>query len=141
MKLFDFVKAAGRKLGFGDDDAQKTEALKKEIDSYDLGSEDIQVEVTGDKAIIRGNASSQEALEKIILATGNVEGIGKVEAEVTAPQAREPVFHTVVQGESLWKIAEVHYGSGARYTEIFEANRPMLSDPDKIYPGQVLRIP
>jgi nucleoid-associated protein YgaU len=143
MGLFDFVKAAGRKLGFGDDDddAAKAVALKQEIDSYDLGSDKIEVDVSGDKVVIKGEAPSQEALEKMVLAAGNVEGIGKVETEVKAPDTREPIFHTVKKGDSLWKIAEKQYGDGSRYKEIFEANRPMLSDPDKIYPGQVLRIP
>ena len=59
----------------------------------------------------------------------------------TPEPATKPVLHTVAKGDTLWKIAEKHLGKGARYTEIFEANRPMLSDPDKIYPGQVLRIP
>ncbi|MCB1497252.1 MAG: peptidoglycan-binding protein LysM [Bauldia sp.] len=143
MGLFDFVKAAGQKLGLvdEDDDAEKATALKKEIDKYDLGSDKIDVTVAGDKVLLKGEAPSQEALEKIVLAAGNVEGVGKVETDVAAPEAREPVFHTVKKGESLWKIAEEHYGKGSRYTEIFEANRPMLSDPDKIYPGQTLRIP
>lgn len=141
MGLFDFVKSAGKKLGFGDDDAPTADALKKEIDSHDLGSEDVTVEVDGDKAVIKGNVSDQTALEKIIIAAGNVTGISKVETEVSAPDEKDPVFHTVASGDSLWKIAEKHYDNGAKYTEIFEANKPMLSDPDKIYPGQVLRIP
>jgi len=141
MGLFDFVKAAGKKLGFGDDDAEAAEALKKEIDSYDLGSDDVTVEVDGDKAIIKGEVGSQEALEKIIIAAGNVEGISKVETAVKAPAAKDPVFHTVVKGDSLWKIAAKHYGNGSKYPAIFEANRPMLTHPDKIYPGQALRIP
>ena len=70
-----------------------------------------------------------------------------------APQAEEKpaaegaaaaeTFYVVKAGDSLWKIAEAHYGAGkgARYMEIFEANRPLLTDPDKIYPGQRLRIP
>ena len=78
----------------------------------------------------------------MILAVGNVAGVAKVEEALETPEpAAEPVFHTVVKGDTLWKIAEKTLGKGARYTEIFEANRPMLSDPDKIYPGQMLRIP
>jgi len=141
MGLFDFVKAAGKKLGFGDDDADAAEALKKEIDSYDLGSDDVTVEVDGDKAIIKGEVTTQEALEKIIIAAGNVEGISKIETDVKAPEAKDPVFHTVEKGDSLWKIAAKHYGNGSKYPTIFEANKPMLTHPDKIYPGQVLRIP
>ena len=141
MGLFDFVKAAGKKLGFGDDDAEAAEALKKEIDSHNLGSDDVTVEVDGDKAIIKGEVTSQQALEKIIIAAGNVERISKVETAVKAPEEKEPVFHTVAKGDSLWKIAAEHYGNGSKYPVIFEANKPMLTHPDKIYPGQVLRIP
>ncbi|MDS9466252.1 LysM and BON domain-containing protein [Paracoccus sp. MBLB3053] len=54
---------------------------------------------------------------------------------------REPVFHTVQKGETLSAIAQEYLGKASRYPEIFEANKPMLSDPDKIYPGQMLRIP
>ncbi len=52
-------------------------------------------------------------------------------------------FYVVKEGDTLWKIAEAHYGAGkgAKYMEIFEANRPLLSDPDMIQPGQRLRIP
>ncbi|MBM3576382.1 MAG: LysM peptidoglycan-binding domain-containing protein [Alphaproteobacteria bacterium] len=66
-----------------------------------------------------------------------------------APKAKEAgsataeTFYVVKAGDTLWKIAEAHYGAGkgAKYMEIFEANRPMLTDPDKIQPGQRLRIP
>ena len=94
-----------------------------------------------DKAIIKGDVSDQTALEKIIVAAGNITGISKVETQVSAVDEKEPVLHTVAKGDTLWKIAQKHYGNGSRYTAIFEANKPMLSDPDKIYPGQVLRIP
>ena len=145
MGLFDFVRSAGKKLGWGDDDDEKAEALKKEVDSYDIGSEGVTIEVDGDKAIIKGDVGSQEALEKIIIAAGNVDGISSVETvietTVATSDAKDPVFHTVERGDSLWKISAKQYDNGSRYTEIFEANRPMLSDPDKIYPGQVLRIP
>ncbi|CFO79045.1 LysM domain/BON superfamily protein [Bordetella pertussis] len=61
----------------------------------------------------------------------------------TAQAAPAAVMYTVQKGDTLWKIAEANYGKGkgAKYPTIFEANKPMLSDPDKIYPGQVLRIP
>jgi nucleoid-associated protein YgaU len=142
MGFFDFVKDAGKKL-FGDDDAPEAsaEAIQKEV--ADLGLDgDVKVQVSGDTVKIAGAAPSQEAREKLILAAGNVLGISKVEDEITVessePEAR---FHTVVKGDTLWKVAETVYGNGAKYQAIFEANKPMLSDPDKIYPGQVLRIP
>lgn len=141
MGLFDFIKSAGKSLGISKEDAPTAEALKKELDSHGLGTDKVNVEILGDKAIIRGDASSQEILEKVIVAVGNTQGISAVEADVKVPDAKEPVFHTVKKGENLWKIAEKHYGSGAKHTMIFEANRPMLLHPDKIYPGQVLRIP
>ena len=47
----------------------------------------------------------------------------------------------MVKGDTLSKVAKEFYGNANKYPVIFEANRPMLSHPDKIYPGQVLRIP
>ena len=51
------------------------------------------------------------------------------------------VFVTVKKGDTLSAIAKVQYGDANKYNKIFEANKPLLSHPDKIYPGQVLRIP
>jgi nucleoid-associated protein YgaU len=147
MGLWDFVKSAGKAIGIGPAEAQEPEApeadaLKKEIEDLGLKADDLKVEVDGDTVKVSGTALSQADKEKIILAAGNVKGVAKVEDAITTPEpAAEPVFHTVVKGDSLWKISEKTLGSGARYPEIFEANKPMLSDPDKIYPGQVLRIP
>jgi nucleoid-associated protein YgaU len=78
----------------------------------------------------------------VILAVGNTVGIARVDdrIEVSAPEP-EAQFHTVVSGESLSLIAKKYYGDAMKYPVIFEANKPMLTDPDKIYPGQVLRIP
>ena len=152
MGIFDFVKSVGKKLGIGDDEAPKAEELKKELDSHKLGTEKVKVEVEGDKAIIKGEVADQSIFEKAIIAVGNTLGVSKVEAgELTIAQtgapapvaAREPRFVTVKKGDNLWKIAEKAYGKGKgpKYTVIFEANKPMLKDPDLIYPGQVLRIP
>ncbi|WP_269584182.1 peptidoglycan-binding protein LysM [Roseibium sp. Sym1] len=142
MGFFDFVKDAGKSL-FGDDEAPEAsaEAIEKEV--ADLGLEgDVKVEVSGDTVKIAGAAPTQEAREKLILAAGNVLGVAKVEEEISVASAEpEASFHTVEKGDTLWKVAEKAYGNGSKYQAIFEANKPMLSDPDKIYPGQVLRIP
>lgn len=149
MGIFDFVKSVGKKLGIGDDEMPDAEALKKELDSHKLGTENIEVAVEGDKAIIKGEVADQSIFEKAVIAVGNTLGVSKVEASeikianADSPEAKEPVFITVEKGDNLWKIATRAYGKGkgAKYTVIFEANKPMLKDPDLIYPGQVLRIP
>lgn len=145
MGLWDFVKTAGKALGIGDAEAAEPpapDALKKEVEDLGLKAEGLTVTVDGDTVKVSGKAASQEEKEKLILAMGNVAGVAKVEDRIETPEpAAEPVFHTVVKGDTLWKISERTLGSGARYKEIFEANKPMLKDPDKIYPGQVLRIP
>lgn len=141
MGLISFLKEAGEKL-FGGSEA-KAEDLKKSLDAQGLNTQDIKVEVDGDKVILKGSVKDQSTLEKAVLAVGNNAGIAGVKTDeiiVEAP-AEESVFYTVKKGDTLWKISETHYGKGDKYNVIFEANKPMLKHPDKIYPGQVLRIP
>jgi len=140
MGFFDFVKNAGKAL-FGSDDANAAEAIAKEVGDPSLADK-IKVEVDGENVKISGELPDQETKEKIIVAAGNVEGISKVEEDIeTEDKTPEGTYHTVEKGDTLWAIAKKTYGDGAKHPIIFEANRPMLSDPDKIYPGQVLRIP
>ena len=49
--------------------------------------------------------------------------------------------YTVVKGDSLWSIAKKHLGSGARWVEIYEANKDIIKNPNAIYTGQLLNIP
>ena len=142
MGLFDFIKEAGKALGIGgEDEPPSAEELKKELDSHNLGTDNVTVEVEGDKVIMKGQVDDQSVFEKAVVAVGNTLGISQVETEVEVPDAKDPVFHTVKKGDTLWAIAKEQYGNGSKYNAIFEANKPMLSHPDKIYPGQVLRIP
>lgn len=130
MGLFNFWKK-------DEDEAPKAEDLKKEVEDLGLNTDGVEIEVEGDTVKVKGEAVDAETREKIILAVGNSAGVAKVEDD----SADEPVFHTVAKGDNLWKISEKYLGNGSKYMEIFEANKPMLKDPDLIYPGQVLRIP
>ena len=164
MGLFNFIKNAGKKLGIGgSDDKPEAEAIKKELDSFGIGTDKVDVVVDGDKVVLKGVVEDQSIFEKAIVAVGNTLGISKVEAselKIVAPDsglslaaadmtelvkastsASEPKFHTVEKGDTLWAVSDKAYGNGKHYNVIFEANKPMLSHPDKIYPGQVLRIP
>lgn len=137
MGLWSFVKGAGKSL-FGGDETASADTLNKEVADLGIDTSNLDIQVEGEKVVVKGGENlSAEEREKVILAVGNVEGVAEVEADLE----NEPTFHTVEKGDTLWAIAEKTLGNGARYKEIFEANKPMLSDPDKIYPGQNLRIP
>ena len=158
MGILDFVKDAGKKLGLGGEeesaktpDAEVQEYVEEQTKANklwrhvkDLGFdvEDLQVQFDDGTATLTGRAASQEEREKVVLVVGNVQGVARVDdrLEVEAPEP-EATFHTVERGDTLSAIARDHYGNASRYPVIFEANRPMLEDPDEIYPGQVLRIP
>jgi nucleoid-associated protein YgaU len=117
-------------------------ALLKYVQDLGLPFNQIKVKTQGDKVTLEGEVNSQADAEKIALAVGNVEGVGEVDnLLVVAVPAPEAQFHTVEKGDTLWAISQKFYGNGAKYTVIFEANKPMLKSADLIYPGQVLRIP
>ncbi len=155
MGLFDFVKDAGESL-FGKDDKddsrekldqvladkKSSQTLTKLIGDLDLGIEDAQVKVRDGIATISGAAASQAAKERAVLMLGNTQGIAQVDDQTTIEKPEpEATMYTVQSGDSLSKIAKAQYGDAMKYPLIFEANQPMLKDPNKIYPGQVLRIP
>lgn len=144
MGLFDFVKEAGEGLlgKLTGDATEDAKAVQGRVQDLGLGVDGLRVEMEGDRAVLRGKAKSQAEAEKAIVAAGNVPGVAQVDDKLEVEQAAKPSqYHKVVKGDSLSKIAKKFYGDAMKYPEIFEANKPMLTDPDKIYPGQVLRIP
>lgn len=153
MGLMSFFKGVGEKIFGGDvKEAEttapekvadlKASALLKRVQDLGLAYNKLTVRVSSQTVIVEGEVNSQEDAEKIALAVGNVEGVEAVENNlVVADPKPEAQYHTVEAGEWLSKIAAKYYGDAQKYEAIFEANKPMLTHPDKIYPGQVLRIP
>ena len=138
--LFKFAKDAGEALSKSVGNI--ADGIKDRIGGHQTKVEKLEVEEVGEKVILKGTAKSQEEAEKAIIAAGNTPGIAEVESQLEIEaEAPQSTFYTVVSGDTLSKIAKEHYGDAMKYPAIFEANKPMLSDPDKIYPGQTLRIP
>jgi len=158
MGLISFIREAGEKL-FGKDvkaaeadpsraaDANRAAAtaIENHIASFSLPITALTVtfDVASGTAKVYGVAKDQAAREKAVLAAGNVEGVQKVDDQMTVEVSSAPPaqYYTVVKGDTLSKIAKHFYGDANAYNAIFEANTPMLKHPDKIYPGQNLRIP
>ena len=107
-----------------------------------LPVQNLKVDFDDGTATVYGQADNQPVKENIILFLGNIQGVGRVDdrMEVVNPGPQAQMY-TVKSGDTLSKIAKEYYGDAMKYPVIFEANTPMLKDPDKIYPGQVLRIP
>jgi len=160
MGIFDFVASAGAKLLGKDEEAAaaaptptidvnkvRAVALTRLVKDSKLPVQDLAITVNGDRATVRGTVPDQATREKVVLCCGNAATIASVDDQLTVAQeaaaAKEPPsqFYTVVAGDTLSKIAKQYYGNANKYQAIFEANRPLLAHPDKIYPGQVLRIP
>lgn len=168
MGFFDFLADAGSKV-FGKDDPEPEVTLPiiKHIENSGVDVSNLKTKLTQGVVTLSGYVPNQEQKEKAVLTAGNIAGVSRVqdnlilgappadaaeaekaEAEVaTAEEGKageaswESTTYTVKSGDTLGKIAKEFYGNAMQYPKIFEANKPMLKDPDKIYPGQVLRIP
>jgi len=147
MGTLTFNKEAGVPLFSGisatapDKENLKASELLAFVKKLGLAYKNIKLSTSGQTVTLEGEVDHQADAEKIALAVGNVGGVEAVDNKmrVTASEPQSQ-FYTVVSGDSLSKIAGKYYGDVQKYAAIFEANKPMLSDPDKIYPGQVLRI-
>ncbi len=147
MGLFSFFKDAGEKPE-GVSDEQKAKFMEGIIKRFGLDIDGLKIEVNGSKASVWGKVKDADVKEKVIVGIGNVDGISEVEDFIAIESesgeivdASEPEIYTVKKGDSLSKIAKAVYGDPMKYKIIFEANKPMLKDPNLIYPGQALRIP
>uniref|UniRef100_UPI003C7DA0DC peptidoglycan-binding protein LysM n=1 Tax=Pseudomonas veronii TaxID=76761 RepID=UPI003C7DA0DC len=146
MSIFSFVKEAGEKLIdlLTPGNANASEQLKEHVAKVGLGNPNVQTTVDGDKVTVTGEVASQEEKEKILLALGNIVGVASVDDQIKVTDPAPIVaarFVVVKKGDTLSAISLAVYGNANLYNKIFEANKPMLSHPDKIYPGQTLRIP
>lgn len=162
MSIFDFVKNAGSKLGgkiydVTHDDVDVTapvevsaervnelraKSITENIEETDVLVQNLNVQVAGELATLQGRVATQTCSEKLTLVAGNQHGIAQVDCQldVTKPEP-ESKLYTVQSGDTLGKIAKEFYGDASQYPKIFEANQPMLQNPDKIFVGQNLRIP
>ncbi|HMS69947.1 MAG: peptidoglycan-binding protein LysM [Saprospiraceae bacterium] len=159
MGLFSFLKSAGQKLlgktAEKNDEVvevtpeeaaaakvAKANLLKTVVEGSGIVIDGLSVDYDGDTVTVYGQAATVADKEKVVLMLGNIDGVASVDDRMSvAVQEPESDFYEVKSGDSLSKIAKVYYGDAMKYPTIFEANKPMLSDPDKIYPGQMLRIP
>lgn len=153
MGLLSFFKGVGEKIFNKEQDAPtpaqaetveplRAQALLDHVKKLGLSYKTLTVKTKGDTVILTGSVEEQADAEKIALAVGNVEGVSAVDNQLDVAQPTpEGKYYTVKSGDTLSKISKEVYGDPMKYGVIFEANKPMLGDPDKIYPDQVLRIP
>lgn len=156
MSLFGFVKDIGRKIFNKDEEA--AEKIKQYIESNNPGVENLTVVFDQGIVSLSGECNSPEAFEKCVLMAGNTKGVIDVYTNKMTIASDTPMsnlgdnqsvpntgvkveYYTIVSGDTLSKIAKQYYGNAMDYPKIFEANREVIEDPDKIFPGQKIRIP
>ncbi len=164
MGLLSFIKEAGEKL-FGKGEAKAATAAAEQAPTPEniaalsqaagnaiadyvraqglqVDALDVAFDAPSATVTVSGVVADQATKEKVLLCCGNVERVAAVNDMLTVSNPQpEAQWHTVVSGDNLSKIAKKFYSDANKYPVIFEANKPMLTHPDKIYPGQMLRIP
>ncbi|RZV37749.1 MAG: peptidoglycan-binding protein LysM [Chromatiales bacterium] len=146
MGLFDFVKDVGRQIF--DTDAEAADNIKNHLEVKTHGLSNLDVKFDDGTVTICGDCANQAARDQAILIAGNIQGVEKVVADdlvAPEPKPEEPEekveIYEIVSGDTLGGIAKRYYGKAGAYMKIFEANKDIISDPNKIYPGQKIRIP
>ena len=153
MGLFSFIKNLGSKSIEPKEDKtdaslaetlnkQKVQVLADIVNGLNLNVTNLSLDLKEDVVTVYGQVDSTQDKEKIVLALGNTAGVAAVDDRLSVMNPEpEAELYEVKKGDSLSKIAKRYYGDPMKYKELFAANQPMLTDPNKIYPGQVLRIP
>lgn len=155
MEILNFLKEAGEKIFgsaiTGEDTPNKKAEVEVTIFNFlaehrlKVGNLAINFDENTSKLSIAGVVPDQETYDKIIWCCRNIQGVADVdnqlEIEEVQDSSEQEHLYTVMQGDTLSKIASEFYGDSSKYMVIFHANTPMLENPDRIYPGQILRIP
>lgn len=149
MGLFSFIKNAGEKvLGGAETPEERAGKVKAHLEKFNFDLSGVTVTGQDHTIVVAGQALNIDEKQRILATAGNVEGVEQVEDQLTlkTPLKIEipdlsKTMYTVKEGDSLSKVSKAVYGDMNQYQKIFDANKPMLSHPDKIYPGQVLYIP
>ena len=146
MGLFDFVKDVGRQVF--ETDAEAADKIKQDLEIKTSGLSNLKVTFDDGVVTLCGDCKNSAVRDSAILIAGNTKGVEKViadelKAPAPPPEKPEPVveYYEIVSGDTLGGIAKQFYGKSSKYTLIFEANRDIIKDPNKIYPGQKIRIP
>jgi nucleoid-associated protein YgaU len=146
MGLFDFVKDVGRQIF--DTDAEAADNIKNHLEVKTYGLSNLDVKFDDGVVTLCGDCKNEAVRDQAILIAGNIQGVTKVVADdlkAPEPTPEEPKekaeIYEIVSGDTLGAIARRYYGKASAYMKIFEANRDIIDDPNKIYPGQKIRIP
>ncbi len=146
MSFLDFAKDMGRQLFDRDDVA--AENIKQHLDVSLTSIKNLDVQFDDGTVTLCGECMSEGDRSQAILVAGNVKGVEKVVADdLTAPPPKpeEPEekfeYYEIQSGDSLSAIAKRYYGKPMEYKRIFEANKNVIENPDRIYPGQKIKIP
>jgi nucleoid-associated protein YgaU len=145
MGLFDFAKDVGRQLF--DTDAEAADNIKQHLEIKLSGIKNLDVKFDDGVATICGDCVNEATRTSALLIAGDVKGVEKVIADgLKFPEPKEEEkekveFYEIVRGDTLGGIAKKFYGKASLYTRIHEANKELIPDPNKIYPGQKIKIP
>lgn len=145
MGLLDFAKDVGRQLFDTDDEA--ADSIRQHLEIKLSGIKNLDVKFDDGVATICGDCPNEATRTSALLIAGDVKGVERIVADdLTFPEPVEEEkekieLYEIVSGDTLGGIAKRFYGKASLYTRIHAANKELIPDPNKIYPGQKIKIP